>query len=470
MYLTSYGAAEGVTGSCHLLEVANTRILLDCGIFQGRGSRDKNQPPFPFDPSSIDHIVVSHAHLDHIGRLPLLFKEGFRGTVWSTRATFELARLSLLDSAKVLLHDARRRNRKRDADEPKIEPIYDEEDVLDLLERWTKTFPYHEPTQITEDVRVTAHDAGHILGSAFLQFELREGPHTVNFTFSGDLGNINKPIIRDPEDCQAADIVMMESTYGDRDHRPFSDSIYELEEAIRETYKRGGNVVIPTFALERAQELLYVLYEAWNAARIPQKARIFLDSPMAISATRIFERHPDLFDTEALHLRDRGQNPFDFGALEYTRETRASMAINEINKGAIILAGSGMVTGGRVIHHLRRNLMRAESSVVFIGYQAAGTTGRHIIEGNEFVTLHGQSIPVRAQVYTVNGFSGHAGQRELTQWAHQSQAKQLLLVHGEPQVKVNFAEHLRAKTDAREVAVMPFAERRDLIAMKSATN
>lgn len=467
MYITSYGAAEGVTGSCHLLEVGDARLLLDCGIFQGgKGAREKNEPPFPFDPSSIDHVVISHAHLDHIGRLPVLFKEGFRGTIWSTRATLELARLSLLDSANVLAYDARRRNKKRKNGEPEVVPIYDEEDVLDLIELWTRTFDYEQHVKITDGVSVTAHDAGHILGSAFLQFELREGPELVRFTFSGDLGNLNKPIIRDPQPGVPSDIVMMESTYGDRDHRPFSESVFEVEEAIRETLKRGGNVVIPTFALERAQELLYVLFEAWTAARIPEDIQIFLDSPMAISATHIFQKHQDLFDADAINLRARGGDPFKFGVLDYTRDTKDSIAINQVNKGAIILAGSGMVTGGRVIHHLRHNLLRAESSVVFIGFQAEGTPGRQIVNGSEFVTLHGQAIPIEAQVYTVNGFSGHAGQRELTTWATESKPKSILLVHGEAESKTAFKAHLSEKTDAQHIEVMPFGERRDLIALR----
>lgn len=466
MYITSYGAAEGVTGSCHLLEVGSSRVLLDCGIFQGRGTREKNEPPFPFDPSAIDHVIVSHAHLDHIGRLPLLFKEGFRGKVWSTRATYELARLSLLDSASVLDHDARQRNRNRAEGEPKIVPIYDEEDVLDLVELWKPALYYDEQTVITAGVSVIPHDAGHILGSSFLQFELREGPELVRFTFSGDLGNINKPIIGDPKPGVPSDIVMLESTYGNRNHRPFSESVSELETAIRETFARGGNVVIPSFALERAQELLYVLYEGWRGGRIPDTARIFLDSPMAISATRIFERHTDLFDADALALHAQGGDPFDFDALRYTRATRDSMEINHLRKNAIILAGSGMVTGGRVIHHLRHNLLRSECSVVFIGFQAEGTTGRQIINGAKFATLHGQSIPVEAQIYTVNGFSGHAGQSALTDWAKQSQANKVLLVHGEQDVKQEFRTHLQQATDARSIDIMPFGERRDLIAMR----
>lgn len=465
MYITSYGAAEGVTGSCHLLEIGDRRVLLDCGIFQGgRGQRERNEPPFPFDPSSIDRVIISHAHLDHIGRLPLLWKEGFRGPILSTRATFELARLSLLDSAGVMAHDARRRNRHLKAGQPKVEPLYDEQDVLDLIELWGDWVEYHEVIEVEPGLKATFWDAGHILGSAFIEMELTEGDDTVRFMFSGDLGNINKPIIRDPETAPKADIIMMESTYGNRDHKPFANSVTELEAAIVETMARAGNVVIPAFALERSQELLYVLFEAWKAGRIPEDVRIFLDSPMAIGATRIFERHTDLYDAAALQLTANGDSPFDFDALTYTRPTRESIKINDIRSGAIILAGSGMVTGGRVIHHLRHNLLREECSVVFIGYQAGNTPGRRIVDGADFVTLYGQTIPVEAQVYTINGFSAHADQTEMTQWATESGANHIRLVHGEEDVKKEFAEHLRAATGA-EVEIAEFGVRRNLLEM-----
>lgn len=466
MYITSYGAAEGVTGSCHLLEVGDRRILVDCGIFQGRGAHERNELPFPFDASSIDHVVISHAHLDHIGRLPLLWKAGFRGDVVSTRATFDLARLSLLDSAGVIAANTERRNRGLDKKERK-EPIYDEQDVLDLLDCWTRRFDYGEEVEVCDGVTVTPWDAGHILGSAFLQFTLDEGGDVVRFTFSGDLGNVNKPIIKDPAACPESDVVMIESTYGDRDHRDFDESVVELEDAIRETFDRNGNVVIPTFALERAQELLYVLYEAWKGGRIPSESRIFLDSPMAINATRIFERYPHLFDAEALDLQGGVDHPFDFAALEYTRATRDSMTINDINSNAVILAGSGMVTGGRVGHHLQRNLPRPESSVVFIGFQAAGTPGREMVDGADSVRIFGRRVPMNSAVYTINGFSAHAGQRELTDWVRESKASTVLLVHGETDTKEAFKAHLEGEGVADTVDIQPFAERRDLLAMKA---
>jgi metallo-beta-lactamase family protein len=464
MYITSYGAAEGVTGSCHLLEVGKRRVLLDCGIFQGSGAHERNEPPFPFDPSSIDEVVVSHAHLDHIGRLPLLWKEGFRGNIISTPATYELARMSLLDSAGVMAANTRRRNRHRDKRDRR-EPIYDEQDVLDLLDRWNRRFDYGETVELCRGITVTPGDAGHILGSVFLHFQLEEDSRELRFTFSGDLGNVNKPIIEDPSACPESDVVMVESTYGDRDHRDFDASVVELEQAIRETFERGGNVVIPTFALERAQELLYVLYEAWKAGRIPHGSQVFLDSPMAINATRIFERHTDLFDAEALDLHGGADDPFDFEALEYTRDTRDSMAINDIKSHAIILAGSGMVTGGRVGHHLKHNLPRPESSVVFIGFQAAGTPGRQMVDGADSVRIMGLPVRVKSRVYTINGFSAHAGQRELTEWVRGSNASTVLLVHGEAETKAAFKAHLEAEGVGDRVEVQAYGVRQDLLAM-----
>lgn len=466
MKLTSYGAVDGVTGSCHLLEVGGKHILLDCGIFQGgKSSREANEAAFPFDVKKLDAVIISHAHLDHIGRLPLLQKRGFAGRIISTRPSFELARISLLDSASLLENEAARINRKRDQDEPRVEPMYDDEDVLDTLDRWKEYHEYEETFDVCEGVRVTFHDAGHILGSAFLVCDLTEGGESRRFIFSGDLGNVGKPIIHDPKQPPEADIVVMESTYGDRDHRPFSESITELIAAINETAERGGNVIIPTFALERSQELLYVLYEAWRDGKLPKGSSIYLDSPMAISATRIFERHPDLYDAAAMKLHDDGQTPFDFPVLHYTRETRDSMKLNEVRSSAIILAGSGMANGGRVLHHLRYNLGRTECSVVFCGFQGSGTLGRRIVDGAESVLIYGQSIPVRAQIYTINGFSAHAGQKELTDWARSTHAKNMFLVHGEDEGKARLAAHLKAETGVKSVANLEYGHTIDFLAL-----
>ncbi len=468
MKLTSFGASEGVTGSCHLLEVNNSKILIDCGTFQGgKEERDKNDEPFGFDPSTIDHLIVSHAHIDHIGRVPLLRKRGFRGQIHSTRPSYELARLSLLDSANLIARSTQWKNKKRkEAGEPLLQPLYDEEDVLDVIEQWAHNqIKYGEKLNICEGVDLTIKDAGHILGSGFLSFDLKEGKESRKFIFSGDLGNIDKPIICDPTTPEEADFVLMESTYGDRDHVPFSQSISDLETAVLETFERGGNCVIPTFALERAQELLYVLHEMWKDGKLPDDVKIFLDSPMAISATRIFENHRDFYDKHAHALLEKGGNPFQFPPLTYTRATRDSISINDVQKNAIILAGSGMCTGGRVIHHLKHNLTRKECGVIFIGYQARNTAGRKILRGDKFVTLYGESIPTNSEVYVVNGFSGHAGRKELTSWANSTKSNNIFVVHGEPDTKIEFTKHLKSHTNASNIKVMPHAKAIDLLSL-----
>ena len=430
----SFGASGEVTGSCHLLEFKNTRVLIDCGIFQGQGSGSRNRPPFPFEPRSIDFLVVTHAHLDHIGRIPLLVKEGFQGRVLSNRATYELARLSLFDSAYVMASDARRETRRRrreDLHAPAIEPLYDEDDIFQALDRWDSHLRYGERRQLVPGLHLTLSDAGHILGSSSLLFELTQGGESFRIAVSGDLGNRGKPLVNDPAPAPRADLAVVESTYGDRNHRPFADSVAELENAICSTFERGGNVVIPTFALERAQELLFVLHDAWNAGRIPRQSNLFLDSPMAINATGIYRRHLSLFSPEARERFGGTKDPFNFPALMYTRSASDSVRINAISSHAVILAGSGMVTGGRVIDHLRQNLPRKESTVIFMGYQADGTAGREIVDGAEFVRLHGRKIATKARVHTIGGFSAHAGQSSLIRWVEDTGASEAILVHGE---------------------------------------
>lgn len=463
--LTSYGAADGVTGSCHLLDIADTtRVLLDCGVFQGRRSeRDRNNPPFPFDPSSIDALLVSHAHLDHIGRIPLLYKEGFRGRILSTRATYDLARISMLDSARIMDSDATRANRRQQPGDPLVTPLYDEQDVLDVIDLWQDTVGYQEPRSIQDALQVTMHDAGHILGSAFLELECEIGTRRATLLFSGDLGNVDKPIIQDPTLPPRADFVLMESTYGNRDHRPFEASKKELIAIVNQTIEGQGNVLIPSFAMERSQELLYVLHEAIVAGQIPSHTTIYLDSPMAIDATRIFTRHPDCYDAETVALAREGLNPFQFKNLHYTRHTQDSMRINDHRSGAIIIAGSGMLTGGRILHHIKHNIHRPECALIFCGYQAEGTLGRRMLEGSDEVRIYGKSYPVHLQLHTINGFSGHAGQQTLTQWAEATRAPHIALVHGEQHVKRDFASHLSKTIDSsRQIDIMPFARTLDL--------
>ncbi len=448
MRLICYGAAGTVTGSCHLLQTHDYNILVDCGFFQGKGLFDRNEEEFLFDPAEVDFLLLTHAHIDHIGRVPLLVKRGFQGRIICTEATYDLARLMLVESAELQEEAARRQRRKRRRrGAPVPEPLYTVEDVLDTIE-FFDTFPaYDERTEIDEGFWVTFRDAGHILGSAFIEVEIIEGrgrrATTRRVTFSGDLGNLDKPLIRDPQVATEADVVVMESTYGGRDHRPFDDSVEEFRKILVETLERGGNVIIPSFALERSQELLYVLYGFYRAGDLPPRCQIFLDSPLAIDATRIFTKHGDCFDEEALALAADGGNPFHFPSLNYTRHTDDSKAINNHASGAIIIAGSGMCTGGRVLHHLKHNIWRPECSVVFVGFAAVGTTGRAIIDGVSPVNLYGETVEVKAQIHTVNGFSGHAGQQTLMDWLKSTgQPEKVILVHGEDSSRKTLAHRI----------------------------
>jgi len=447
--LSFHGADREVTGSCHLVECAGRRILIDCGLYQGgRELVEENAKPFGFDPVSIDYVLLTHAHLDHCGRLPLLVKRGFHGEIITTAASRELVRLVLIDSGHLQEEEARDRQRKAARGLGRRKDggtaLYTVLDALNSFEHFGRTAAYGQPLELASGVRAAFFDAGHILGSACVQLELEEAGQRRTVLFSGDLGNAGRPLLRDPATPPKADVVVMETTYGDRLHRPFARSVEELYAAIGATFQRGGNVIIPTFALERAQELLYFLREGVEAGRLPGSLQVFLDSPMAISATAIFEHHPECYDAETAKLFHEGRDPFSLPGLHFTRETQESMAINRIGGGAIIMAGSGMCTGGRVRHHLKHNLWREDSSVVFVGYAASGTLARMIINGAKQVRLFGEEIPVRASIHTINGFSAHADQAELLAWHQQIGAPgRTFLVHGEPDTMRHFAGWLK---------------------------
>jgi metallo-beta-lactamase family protein len=446
MKLSFHGADNGVTGSCHLVEYHGRRILIDCGLYQGSRELDEeNARPFGFDPSAIDFVLLTHAHLDHCGRLPLLAKQGFQGEIITTSASRELARLVMLDAAHLNEEETRYREHKSEyrGDNQKYnEPLYTTLDALNCLDYFGRTAVYGQPLELTPGVHVTFLDAGHILGSSSILLELQE-QGIRRLLFSGDLGNAGRPLLRDPVVPTDTDIVVMETTYGDRQHKSVPASVDELYEAVRHTLRHGGNVVIPTFALERAQELLYFLREGLEKDRLPASLQVFLDSPMAISATQIFKRHPECYNRQTTELFREGRDPFQLPGLHFTRETAESIAINRISKGAIIMAGAGMCTGGRIRHHLRKNLGRQEASIVFVGYAAHGTLARQIIDGAKQVRLFGDEIQVRARIYTIGGFSAHADQRELLDWHHKTHARHTFLVHGEEGVMRSFAAHLR---------------------------
>ncbi len=447
MKLSFHGADCGVTGSCHLLEAAGRRVLIDCGMYQGgRALDEENAESFGFDPHAIDIVLLTHAHLDHCGRLPLLVKRGFRGEIVTTAASRELARLVLLDAGHLQEEEARadaRKAARQGQGKDAGAPLYSVLDALNSFEHFGRTASYGQPIEIAPGVRATFLDAGHILGSASVHLDVAEDGRRRTVLFSGDLGNSGRPLLRDPAPHPKVDAIVMETTYGDRLHKPLAPSVEELYTAILDTFGRGGNVVIPSFALERAQEILFYLRAGVDSGRLPRSMQVYLDSPMAISATAIFEHHPECYDAETAKLFQEGHDPMGVPGLHFTRETADSMALNHIHGGAVIMAGSGMCTGGRVRHHLKHNLWRAESSVVFVGYAAAGTLARHIIDGAPQVTLFGEHVPVRARVYTINGFSAHADQAELLAWQQQSGgSERTFLVHGEPATMRSFAGRL----------------------------
>lgn len=437
MQISFHGASRDVTGSCYLVECDGTRILIDCGMFQGsRELNEDNADDFGFDPETVDFLLLTHAHLDHCGRLPLLDSRGFKGEVITTSATRELARLVMLDSAGLQEEEARylnRRSAKHGREGKEVEPLYTILDALNSLEHFGRTAHYSQPLQLTSNIKATFIDAGHILGSACIVLETKVAGRQSRLLFSGDLGLSARPILRDPAPPPKADVVIMESTYGDRQHKQLQPSVAEFYEAITSTVKRGGNVVIPTFALERAQEILFYLHAGKTSGNLPESLQVFLDSPMAISATQIFRRHPECYDEETAELFRTGRDPFQFPGLHLTRETAESMAINKISGGAVILAGAGMCTGGRVRHHLKHNLGRSQCSVVFVGFAAQGTLARQIVDGAKSVKIFGDDYPVRAHIHTIGGFSAHAGQDELLAWHRRTNAPMTFLVHGEPE-------------------------------------
>lgn len=446
MKLSFHGADRSVTGSCHLVECAGKRILIDCGLHQGgRELDEENAGPFGFDAAAIDYVLLTHAHLDHCGRLPLLAKRGFRGEIITTGASRELARLVMLDAAHLQEEDVRDRVRRGGhggASRDQHEPLYSTLDALNCLDFFGRTAIYDQAFEVAAGVRATFIDAGHILGSASILLELAEPGHSTSALFSGDLGSAGHPLLRGPATPPRAENVVMETTYGDRLHKGLGPSVDEFYAAITETFKRGGNVVIPTFALERAQELLYFLSAGVAQGRLAKSMQVYLDSPMAISATEIFRRHPECLDAATAKSLQEGHDPFALPGLHFTRQTAESVAINNVHGGAVILAGAGMCTGGRVRHHLQNNLGRDDSSIVFVGYAAVGTLGRDIVDGAKQVSLFGEQIAVRARIYTINGFSAHADQAELLAWQKQTGAKRTFLVHGEEDAMRQFAARL----------------------------
>ncbi|MBR3756221.1 MAG: MBL fold metallo-hydrolase [Firmicutes bacterium] len=459
------GASSSVTGSCHLLSTENHQILLDCGQFQGgKAMEAMNAEPFPFDPAQVECVLLSHAHIDHCGRLPLLVKRGFEGNIYCTDATADLLQVMLKDSAYIHEKEAEWKSKKAlRAGKPPVEPLYTQKDAEKTL-GLVKPVLYDQLFELNEDMRIVFNDAGHILGSAITEIWVKEGDKEAKVVFSGDLGMVDRPILRDPTFIKKADYVIMETTYGNRNHPENSTSIMELLDIILKTVKRGGNVVIPSFAVGRTQELVYELnkfYEEHDEYKeVLDKVMVYVDSPMATTATDVFRKNAQVFDEETKAYILKGDNPLDFKNLKFTRTTQESQGLNMNKEPKIIISASGMCEAGRIRHHLKHNLWDARNSIVFVGYQAEGTLGKMLVDGAKEVTLFGEVISVGAEIYNLGGFSGHADQNSLLAWigAFQQKPKQVFLVHGEEDSKKDFAALITEKLGYEPVVVMGNSE------------
>ena len=445
MKLEFYGAAAEVTGSCHILHIGDKRVLLDCGLIQGsRRDEDRNRDPFPFDASKIDAVVLSHAHLDHCGRLPLLVKRGFRGPVFAQEASCELVAILLADAAHLAERDAEYRSRKIGK---KVKPLYTLKEGEQVI-RQLRGRKYRTEVTVITGVRVTFHDAGHILGSCAVEIRAEERGVERTIVFSGDLGQYDTPILKDPDPIARADLVLMESTYGGRRHRDREETIRELGEIFTSPSSNSGNILIPAFSIGRSQEIMYQLgkyYDEWDLGRF----RIFLDSPMAIEATRVYWEYPHLYDEEATRLRKESGGMPLLPNLTLSRTPDESMAINRIDSGAVVIAGSGMCNGGRIIHHLKHNLEHEDTQVLITGYQAKGSLGRRLVNGESSVRIYGRDIPVRATVHTVGGLSAHGDQDDMARWYENMQNRPpVYLVHGEVESQEAFKKFLVSRTGA----------------------
>jgi metallo-beta-lactamase family protein len=456
MKISFFGAARTVTGSQHLIEVNGTRILLDCGLYQGKRSesavRNRN---FPFDPRSVDVMVLSHAHIDHSGNLPNLVKRGYAGDIISTPATRDLCASMLLDSGHIQERDVEFVNKRaKKRGEPPVEPIYTQQDAVQSINSFT-TQGYERPRPIAPGVTLTFKDAGHMLGSAFvlLDIEDRDAKRDIRLVFSGDIGRVGIPIIRDPQTIDGADFLIMESTYGDRLHPPYEDDSKRMEQIIIDTFKRGGSIIVPAFAVGRTQQLVYMLHQLSRKGDIPDMP-IFVDSPLAIDVTAVYRMHPECYDDEIrafVTSADQRLDPFGFDDLSYTRTTEESKRLNFLRQPAIIIAASGMAEAGRILHHLRNHVEDPRTTVLIVGWQAENTLGRRLVDKEKEVRIFGEMFQNRAQVEVLNGLSGHADRDELLAWvgAMQRKPQRTFLVHGETPAQIALAETLETRYGMR---------------------
>lgn len=437
MHIQFCGAARTVTGSCHLVEFEGGKILVDCGMRQGADKKGEyGEDRFPFNPAEISAALLTHAHIDHSGLFPLLVKQGFTGPIMSTEATAQLCTIMLPDSAHIQEQDAEWQNRKNQrAGKPLVEPLYNSEDAANALKQF-RPVGYSSVVELLPGVKVRFNDVGHLLGSAAIEIWVEEDGKVTKLLFSGDIGRDDRPIINDPVDVKAADYLIMESTYGDRNHDIVTDAAKEASFAniLRAGIARGGNIVIPSFAVGRTQELLYYIKRLIAKNKVPglEKVPVYIDSPLSIEATKIYERcSRGYYDAEAMEF-SKGGSPFDFPTLRISRTADESKLINAEKGCNIIISSSGMCDAGRIRHHLKHNLFRADSTILFVGYQAVGTLGRMLLDGKKKVKLFGEEIAVNATIEQIGGFSGHAGRDELIEWMRAvGKPKRIFLVHGE---------------------------------------
>ena len=448
MRITFYGAAQNVTGSQHLIEVNGQRILLDCGFYQGNNAEEyERNLNLPYDARSVNVMVLSHAHMDHSGNIPNLVKRGFRGDIFCTYATRNLCASMLLDSGHIQEKDAEYENKKRfRKGEPPIEPIYNQQEAKESLPYFTGQ-AYNRPHTIARGVQLKLLDAGHMLGSAIvvLDIEDRDSHREIRLVFSGDLGRVGIPIIRDPQTVDSADVLIMESTYGNRLHPPFEDDEERLKAIVRDTFNSGGMILMPAFAVGRAQQLVYTLHKLTVRGDIPRMP-IFVDSPLAIDVTAVYRLHPECYDDEILEFM-RENDPFGFSELTYTRTRADSMRLNDLTEPAVIISASGMADHGRILHHLKHHIEDPRTTVLITGWQAPGTLGRRLVEKEHVVRIFGEEYTVNARVEVLNGFSGHADRDELLAWvgAIQRPPRRTFLVHGEPEAASALAQSIKER-------------------------
>ncbi|MDO4745483.1 MAG: MBL fold metallo-hydrolase [Bacillota bacterium] len=463
------GASTGVTGSCHLITTEKHKVLLDCGQFQGGKAQEAlNHEEFPFNPAEVDFMILSHCHIDHCGRIPLLVKRGFKGKIYCTDACADLLEVMLKDSGYIHEKEAEWQNKKNERNgKPLVEPLYTVNDAMDAL-TFVKPVLYNQLVEVNEDVKICFNDAGHILGSAVTELWISEGEgedeNVSKIVFSGDLGVMNRPILRDPTIIKKADYVIMETTYGNRLHPANAMDVKRLMDIIRETAARGGTTVIPAFAVGRTQELIYELNRVIDSDSEYSKdfadLKVYIDSPMATNATEVFKRNAQVFDEETKEFITKGDNPLEFKNLKFTRSSQESMWLNANKDPKVIISASGMCEAGRIRHHLKHTLWDEKNSIVFVGYQAEGSLGRVIVEGAEEVTLFGEKINVKAQVHNLQGFSGHADKNGLLTWlkGFQKAPKQVFLVHGEADAKDDFAAAVKQELGYEPVVVRANSE------------